>query len=95
MLIFFTCVPFQISGRLFSDSVPRQSTQLSGEAKGNNTSATTSTVNGASSTEYLGNSRLSTAGFCSVTIPKGLAWASECFDGGNILVSIVLYQSPF
>lgn len=83
----------KISGRLLSDSGPRKSTQLSGETRGNNdTSATIPTANGASrSTKYLANSRLNAAGFCFVTTPKGLAWASENFEGGYVLVSIVLY----
>ncbi|KAJ8449538.1 hypothetical protein Cgig2_005560 [Carnegiea gigantea] len=74
----------KISGRLLSDSGPRKSAQLSGETRENNAmSATIPTVNGAShSTKYLANSRFSIAGFRFVTTPKGLAWASENFEGG-------------
>lgn len=74
----------KISGRLFSDSVPRRSTRLAGEAGGStNTTATSSTGNGTNhSIKNVGNSRLSNAGLRSVTLRKGQTWASESFEGG-------------
>ncbi|KAJ8422040.1 hypothetical protein Cgig2_026428 [Carnegiea gigantea] len=74
----------KISGRLFSDSGPRRSTRLAGEAGGNtNSTSTASTGNGTShSTKYTGNSRSSNAGLRSVTIRKGQGWASESFEEG-------------
>lgn len=74
----------KISGRLFSDSGPRRSTRLAGEAGGNtNSTSTASTGNGTShSTKYTGSSKLSNAGLRSVTIRRGQGWASESFDEG-------------
>jgi len=86
--IIFTCIYFQISGRLFSDSGPRRSTRLAGEAGGNTSATSTaSTGNGIShSTKYMGSSRLSNAGLRSVTIRKGQGWASESFEEGDCLI---------
>ncbi|KAK9748277.1 hypothetical protein RND81_02G047000 [Saponaria officinalis] len=72
----------KISGRLFSDSIPRRSTRLAGEVGGTNTTAT-STGNGTShSTKHVGNSRLSSSGLRSVTFRKPQASTGESFDEG-------------
>ncbi|KAJ0091066.1 hypothetical protein Patl1_13321 [Pistacia atlantica] len=74
----------QISGRLFSDSGPRRSTRLAGEA-GNNTNASVTTVAGngiSNSSKYLGGSKLSSVALRSVTVRKGQSWANENIDEG-------------
>lgn len=75
----------KISGRLFSDSGPRRSTRLAGEAAAStNSSSTTAAGNGTShSTKYLGGSKLSSVTFRSVTVRKGQSWANESFDEGT------------
>ncbi|KAL9239384.1 hypothetical protein vseg_013715 [Gypsophila vaccaria] len=71
----------KISGRLFSDSIPRRSTRLAGEVGANTTA--TSTGNGTShSTKHLGNSRLNSSGLRSVTIRKSTTSTGETFDEG-------------
>ncbi|KAJ7969551.1 Cell division cycle protein 27 like B [Quillaja saponaria] len=77
----------KISGRLFSDSGPRWSTRLSGEAVFNsnasNTSVTVVSGNGTSnSSKYLGGSKLSSMSFCSMTSRKGQSWPNENIDEG-------------
>ncbi|GFY92020.1 CDC27 family protein [Actinidia rufa] len=73
-----------ISGRLFSDSGPRRSTRLAGEAAvSTNSSATTVTGNGSShSSKYLGRSKMSSVTFRSVTVRKGQSWENESFEEG-------------
>ncbi|KAK6945051.1 hypothetical protein RJ641_026153 [Dillenia turbinata] len=75
----------KISGRLFSDSGPRRSSRLAGEAATNaNINATTVAGNGIShSSKYLGSSKLSSVGLRSVTVRKGQSWAAETFDEGT------------
>ncbi|OMO82673.1 Tetratricopeptide TPR-1 [Corchorus capsularis] len=68
----------KISGRLFSDSGPRRSTRLAGDA-GANTNANTMTVAGNgtnSSSKYLGSSKLSSVALRSVTVRM----RNEAFD---------------
>ncbi|KNA10643.1 hypothetical protein SOVF_142470 [Spinacia oleracea] len=74
----------KISGRLFSDSIPRRSTRLAGEAGGStNATTTSSTGNGTNqSLKNIGNSRLSSAGLRSVTLRKGQAGPSDSFEEG-------------
>ncbi|XP_071722429.1 cell division cycle protein 27 homolog B [Rutidosis leptorrhynchoides] len=74
----------KISGRLFSDSGPRRSNRLAGEAGGNsNASSTAITGNGIGiSSKYLGGSKLSSMALRSVTIRKGQALANENLDEG-------------
>ncbi|CAK9149376.1 unnamed protein product [Ilex paraguariensis] len=74
----------KISGRLFSDSGPRRSTRLAGEAGALlNISSTTVAGNGNShSSKYLGSSKLSSVAFRSVTVRKGQSSANEGFDEG-------------
>ncbi|XP_052194703.1 cell division cycle protein 27 homolog B [Diospyros lotus] len=74
----------KISGRLFSDSGPRRSTRLAGEAVANtNSSAISVAGNGTShSSKYLGGSKLNSLTFRSVTVRKGQSWANESFDEG-------------
>nr|XP_023877762.1 cell division cycle protein 27 homolog B [Quercus suber] len=73
----------KISGRLFSDSGPRRSTRLSGEAGATNVSATMVVGNGTSnSSKYLGGSKLSSMAFRAVTVRKGQSWANENIDEG-------------
>ncbi|GAV89763.1 TPR_2 domain-containing protein/Apc3 domain-containing protein/TPR_11 domain-containing protein [Cephalotus follicularis] len=74
----------KISGRLFSDSGPRRSTRLAGEAGAiTSMGATTVVANGISnSSRYLGGSKLSSAALRSVTIRKGQSWANENLDEG-------------
>lgn len=76
---------FQISGRLFSDSGPRRSTRLAGEAGANaNSSTTTVAGNGTiNSSKYLGGSKLSSVALRSVTLRKGQSWANENIDEGD------------
>lgn len=73
----------KISGRLFSDSGPRRSTRLAGEAGANiNSSVSTVAGNGTfHSNKYLAGSKLSSATFRSVTVRKGQSWSSD-FDEG-------------
>ncbi|KAF5952352.1 hypothetical protein HYC85_010296 [Camellia sinensis] len=75
----------KISGRLFSDSGPRRSTRLAGEAAAStNSSSMTVAGNGTShSSKYLGGSKLSSVTFRSVTVRKGQSWANESFDEGT------------
>ncbi|XP_041000913.1 cell division cycle protein 27 homolog B-like [Juglans microcarpa x Juglans regia] len=74
----------KISGRLFSDSGPRRSTRLSGDAGANsNVSATMVVGNGTSnSSKYLGGSKLSSMAFRAVTIRKVQSWTNENIDEG-------------
>ncbi|KAJ9558057.1 hypothetical protein OSB04_012671, partial [Centaurea solstitialis] len=67
-----------ISGRLFSDSGPRRSTRLAGEAgDGANLAG-----NGNNRHKYPGSSKLSSAAFRLITIRKGPSLATECCDEG-------------
>ncbi|XP_030448598.2 cell division cycle protein 27 homolog B-like isoform X2 [Syzygium oleosum] len=74
----------KISGRLFSDSGPRRSTRLAGDAAANaTTNATSAAGNGASnSSKYLGSSKPSSATLRAVTFRKGQSWAGENSDEG-------------
>ncbi|XP_077210505.1 cell division cycle protein 27 homolog B-like [Tasmannia lanceolata] len=80
----------KVSGKLFSDSGPRRSTRLSGEAT-TNANAISSQVggNGTShtSTKFLGgfssSSKMSSATFRSVTVRKGQSWATISLDEGR------------
>ncbi|XP_019442777.1 PREDICTED: cell division cycle protein 27 homolog B-like [Lupinus angustifolius] len=74
----------KISGRLFSDSGPRRSSRLSGEASINaNGNATVLSGNGTSnSSKHLGGSKLSHIKFRSMTIRKGQSWANENIEEG-------------
>ncbi|KAI6681903.1 hypothetical protein NL676_035784 [Syzygium grande] len=74
----------KISGRLFSDSGPRRSTRLAGDAAANaTTNATSAAGNGASnSSKYLGSSKPSSAALRAVTFRKGQSWAGENSDEG-------------
>lgn len=77
---------FQISGRLFSDSGPRRSTRLAGEA-GSNANANASSVAGNGSSipsKYLGGSKLSSMALRSVTVRKSQAGANEKTDEGEM-----------
>ncbi|KAK3210641.1 hypothetical protein Dsin_015347 [Dipteronia sinensis] len=75
----------KISGRLFSDSGPRRSTRLAGEAGANTNMGGTTTVaaNGnTNSSKYLGGSKLASVAIRSVTVRKGQSWANENIDEG-------------
>ncbi|KAI9192658.1 hypothetical protein LWI28_026160 [Acer negundo] len=75
----------KISGRLFSDSGPRRSTRLAGEAGANTNVGGTTTVaaNGnTNSSKYLGGSKLASVAIRSVTVRKGQSWANENIDEG-------------
>ncbi|XP_023005564.1 cell division cycle protein 27 homolog B-like isoform X2 [Cucurbita maxima] len=74
----------KISGRLFSDSGPRRSSRLAGEAGGNtNVSAAGAANNGATnSTKYLGSSKMNSITFRSVAVRKGQSFANENVDEG-------------
>ncbi|KAF7851880.1 hypothetical protein BT93_L2025 [Corymbia citriodora subsp. variegata] len=74
----------KISGRLFSDSGPRRSTRLAGDAATNATTNVTSVAgNGASnSSKHLGSLKPSSAALRAVTVRKGQSWASENSDEG-------------
>ncbi|KAL3741901.1 hypothetical protein ACJRO7_017387 [Eucalyptus globulus] len=74
----------KISGRLFSDSGPRRSTRLAGDAGANaGTNATSVAGNGtSSSSKYLGSSKLSSVALRAVTVRKGQSWANENSDEG-------------
>lgn len=76
---------FQISGRLFSDSGPRRSLRLSGDASVNaNPNTATVSGNGTSYTsKHLGGSKLSSMAFRSVTVRKGQSWANENIGEGD------------
>ncbi|CAH9055565.1 unnamed protein product [Cuscuta epithymum] len=70
----------KISGRLFSDSGPRQ--RLGGESV-SNTSSTASTGSGNGlnhSSKFLGSSKLGAMTLRSMTTRKAQSWASENFD---------------
>ncbi|KAK6236374.1 Tetratricopeptide repeat 1 - like 10 [Theobroma cacao] len=74
----------KISGRLFSDSGPRRSTRLAGDA-GVNTNANTTAVAGNgtnSSSKYLGSSKFGSVALRSVTVRKGQSWANENIEEG-------------
>ncbi|XVE54205.1 hypothetical protein DITRI_Ditri03aG0061700 [Diplodiscus trichospermus] len=74
----------KISGRLFSDSGPRRSTRLAGDA-GANINANTTTVAGNgtnSSSKYPGSSKLSSVALRTVTVRKGQSWANENIEDG-------------
>ncbi|XP_057757546.1 cell division cycle protein 27 homolog B [Arachis stenosperma] len=71
----------KISGRLFSDSGPRRSSRLSGDANANSNASVTG--NGTSiSSKYLGGSKLSSMAFRSMIVRKGQGWANENIDEG-------------
>ncbi|CAI8584686.1 unnamed protein product [Vicia faba] len=74
----------KISGRLFSDSGPRRSLRLSGDASVNaNPNTTAVSGNGTSYTsKHLGGSKLSSMAFRSVTFRKGQSWANENIGEG-------------
>ncbi|GAU14085.1 hypothetical protein TSUD_169100 [Trifolium subterraneum] len=74
----------QISGRLFSDSGPRRSSRLSGDASVNaNPNTTVVSGNGTgSSSKHLGGSKPGSMAFRSVTVRKGQPWANENIDEG-------------
>lgn len=85
---------FQISGRLFSDSGPRRSLRLSGDASVNpNPNTTAVSGNGTSYTsKHLGGSKLSSMAFRSVTVRKGQSWANENIgEGDESLLYIALF----
>ncbi|XVF34902.1 hypothetical protein REPUB_Repub18cG0098300 [Reevesia pubescens] len=74
----------KISGRLFSDSGPRRSTRLAGDA-GANKNANTMAVAGNgtnSSSKYLGSSKLSSVALRTVTVRKGQSWMNENIEEG-------------
>ncbi|XP_010267174.1 PREDICTED: cell division cycle protein 27 homolog B-like isoform X3 [Nelumbo nucifera] len=79
----------QVSGRLFSDSEPRRSTRLAGEAANTNSNSLQVGTNGSghSSTRYFGglssSSKLISAAIRSGTFCKGQPSASESFDEGR------------
>ncbi|KAK1306571.1 hypothetical protein QJS10_CPA10g00053 [Acorus calamus] len=82
----------KVSGRLFSDSGPRRSTRLAGEATLNgNLNALQAGGNGSNhySARFLGasSSKTNSTNFRSVTVRKGRSWASENFDEGKRLES--------
>ncbi|XP_040941589.1 cell division cycle protein 27 homolog B isoform X1 [Gossypium hirsutum] len=72
----------KISGRLFSDSGPRRSTRLAGDA-GVNTNANTTGVagNGTSSSKYLG-AKLSSVALRTVTVRNSQYWANDNIEEG-------------
>ncbi|XP_027188526.1 cell division cycle protein 27 homolog B-like isoform X2 [Cicer arietinum] len=74
----------KISGRLFSDSGPRRSSRLSGDASVNaNPNTTAVSGNGTSySSKYFSGSKLNSTAFRSVTVRKGQPWANENIDEG-------------
>ncbi|XP_072962662.1 cell division cycle protein 27 homolog B-like [Typha angustifolia] len=82
----------KVSGRLFSDSGPRRSTRLSGEATANtNFSASQMGGNGVnhSSAKLLGgyssfsSSKMTSAALRSVIVRKGQQWSTESFEEGR------------
>lgn len=84
---------FQISGRLFSDSGPRRSSRLSGDASVNaNPNTTAVSGNGTSySSKYFSGSKLNSTAFRSVTVRKGQPWANENIDEGDEFLNITLF----
>ncbi|XP_023531375.1 cell division cycle protein 27 homolog B-like isoform X1 [Cucurbita pepo subsp. pepo] len=74
----------KISGRLFSDSGPRRSSRLAGEAGANtNVSAAGAANNGTTNaTKYLGSSKMNSITFRSVAVRKGQSFANENVDEG-------------
>jgi hypothetical protein len=79
----YVYIPFQISGRLFSDSGPRRSSRLSSDASvTSNANATIVSGNGTSNS-YKGGSKLGPMTFRTMTIRKGQSWANENIDGGD------------
>ncbi|CAJ2669251.1 unnamed protein product [Trifolium pratense] len=74
----------KISGRLFSDSGPRRSSRLAGDASVNaNPNTTVVSGNGTGySSKHLGGSKPSSMAFRSVTVRKGQSWANENIDEG-------------
>lgn len=85
------CTSSQVSGRLFSDSGPRRSTRLSGEAAANtNSNASQLGGNGTNhfSAKSLGglssssSSKTNSAVLRSVTLRRGQSWATENIDEG-------------
>ncbi|XP_022144936.1 cell division cycle protein 27 homolog B isoform X2 [Momordica charantia] len=73
----------KISGRLFSDSGPRRSSRLAGEAGANTASAAGAANNGTTnSTKYLGGSKLNSITFRSMAIRKGQSFANENIEEG-------------
>ncbi|XP_038984046.1 cell division cycle protein 27 homolog B isoform X2 [Phoenix dactylifera] len=87
----------KVSGRLFSDSGPRRSTRLSGEAAANtNSNASQLGGNGTnhSSAKYLGglyssssSSKTNSTVLRSVTLRRGQPWANENFDEDNTVTT--------
>ncbi|XP_042445719.1 cell division cycle protein 27 homolog B-like isoform X1 [Zingiber officinale] len=82
----------KVSGRLFSDSVPRRSTRLSTEAiavASSNATQITSNGNSHTSAKFLGgfssssSSKVNAASSRSLTFKKGHSWISESFDEGR------------
>ncbi|XP_022987614.1 cell division cycle protein 27 homolog B-like isoform X1 [Cucurbita maxima] len=71
----------KISGRLFSDSGPRRSSRLAGEAVANTNvnAANNGTTN---STKYLGGSKLNSITLRSMAVRKGQSFANENIDEG-------------
>ncbi|XP_023516279.1 cell division cycle protein 27 homolog B-like isoform X1 [Cucurbita pepo subsp. pepo] len=71
----------KISGRLFSDSGPRRSSRLAGEAVANTnvSAANNGTTN---STKYLGGSKLNSITLRSMAVRKGQSFANENIDEG-------------
>nr|CAD1831302.1 unnamed protein product [Ananas comosus var. bracteatus] len=92
LVLVFAELMKSVSGRLFSDSGPRRSTRLSGEATAN-TNLNVSQVGGNgvnhSSARFLGgystssSSKMSSAAQRSVTVRKGQTLSTENFDEGR------------
>lgn len=85
---------FQISGRLFSDSGPRRSLRLSGDASASASANANTIVSGngtSNSSKYLGGSKLSSMAFRSVTVRKGQSWAKENVDEGDESLYVALF----
>lgn len=74
----------KISGRLFSDSVPRRNSRLSGESTGNtNSNVSAASGNGTNNTsKYYGSSKLSSMTLRSMTSRKAQSWATEAYGEG-------------
>ncbi|XP_077215925.1 cell division cycle protein 27 homolog B-like isoform X2 [Tasmannia lanceolata] len=82
----------QVSGKLFSDSGPRRSTRLAGEATANaNSNVSQVGGNGAIHTSakflrgFSSSSKMSSATSRSTTVRKGLSWFTENLDEGRLL----------
>ncbi|XP_074576933.1 cell division cycle protein 27 homolog B-like [Curcuma longa] len=82
----------KVSGRLFSDSVPRRSTRLSAEAiavASSNAAQIAANGNSHASAKFLGgfssssSSKVNAASSRSLTFKKGHSWISESFDEGR------------